>query len=702
MATVSSSPTLSSPPTFTDSNPHKLTLKNSNIPNPNFLSLKRSTRVFDSALCRCNNNHSSESSSPSDNSFVLLPLQRAFNNVSKQLEQFVNSYFDQSKNKDCSSVDRDRRENAVDEEDWDWGRWKKHFKEIDEQERVVSILKSQLGHSVNREDYEDAARLKVAIAAAAKNDTVGRVMSELNRAIEEECYNDAAFIRDNAAAGLVGWWAGISEDGDDPYGQIIRISPEHGRYVARSYSPRQGLLLTPKKAYRQLATAASGVPLFEVFLTANKKAGYKVQESYALQAVYLMRRGLPENLSALSSKFPGALSGMNSLFSAEGKSGLLSTSIEETDDGKDRDGDSDVNEGLPGLQNIFPDMIPGVKVKVLKVTAPGKADHDVISKVIDKIMDVEEEEEEENDIELDGDVEDENKYGSDQEQDEIEMDAGGGLLDTRESGEIAVKVIFGGIVQKFSSSEETSDLVRVPASLRKKGRFSFSFSIEDKQPDSDGMKHASRDKKASRQGQRTVDQLVYDLSKSIGRDRVPLQVLKNVGEIIIVILSQAQSRQPLSGSMTFNRIQVPASPDPLDGLYIGSHGLYTSEVIQLRRRFGQWHEDKGTTRTSNLEFYEYGGLTGDPYVPAGQVAFRAKVGKHYQLPHKGIIPEELGVIARYRGQGRLAEPGFRNPCWVDGELIILDGKYIKGGPVVGFVYWEYQFLVFFNRLRLQE
>ncbi|KAJ0077256.1 hypothetical protein Patl1_35392 [Pistacia atlantica] len=88
------------------------------------------------------------------------------------------------------------------------------------------------------------------------------------------------------------------------------------------------------------------------------------------------------------------------------------------------------------------------------------------------------------------------------------------------------------------------------------------------------------------------------------------------------------------------------------------------------------------------------------------VAFRAKFGKRPQLPHKGNIPEEFGVIARYKGQGRLAEPGFRNPRWVVGELVILDGKhlYIKGGPVVGFVYWapEYHFLVFFNRLRLQR
>ncbi|CAI9772133.1 unnamed protein product [Fraxinus pennsylvanica] len=63
------------------------------------------------------------------------------------------------------------------------------------------------------------------------------------------------------------------------------------------------------------------------------------------------------------------------------------------------------------------------------------------------------------------------------------------------------------------------------------------------------------------------------------------------------------------------------------------------------------------------------------------IAFRAKVGKRYQLPHEGIIPEEFGLVARYRGQGRLAEPGFQNPRWVDGELVILDGKYIKGGPV---------------------
>lgn len=41
-------------------------------------------------------------------------------------------------------------------------------------------LQNQLHLAVVKEDYEEAARIKVAIAAAATNDTVGRVMSQLN------------------------------------------------------------------------------------------------------------------------------------------------------------------------------------------------------------------------------------------------------------------------------------------------------------------------------------------------------------------------------------------------------------------------------------------------------------------------------------------------------------------------------------------
>ncbi|KAG4398574.1 hypothetical protein JHK82_020653 [Glycine max] len=580
------------------------------------------------------------------------------------------------------------------DEDWDWDRWRRHFEEIDEQERLLSIFKSQLSRAVYLENYEDAARLKVAFAATANNDSVGRVMSYLNRAIKEERYGDAAFLRDKAGAGLVGWWSGISEGVNDPHGLIIRITPEHGRYVARSYSPRQ------------LATSAAGIPLFEFFLTMDKKGEFKSQ------AVYLKQRGAFHGPPTTSSKTLDAAGRLSSVESTEDKSELFVVSTEDPENGNDRNDGSDPAEGMPGFQNVLKDMIPGVKVKVFKVITPEKVDKD-LSNVIEKIIEDEDGDEDE-DEEMENDAEslelEEIKSETDQEgDDEIEINAGLGTFEREDQNEFAVKIAIGGLVQKLSGNLSSRDLLRVPAMLEMKGRGSFSFTVEKEVNQQVGLDKgkSSSDKSTKFQGRRRVDHVIFDLAKFIGRGKIPSKVLKEVGELINLTLSQAQSHHQLSGSTIFNRIEIPASFDPLNGLYIGAHGLYSSEVIHLRRRFGQWQEDNGAKEPSNIEFYEYVEalkLTGDPYVPAGQVAFRAKIGKRYQLPHKGIIPEEFGVIARYKGEGRLAEPGFQNARWVDGELVILDGKHLKAGPVVGFVYWApgYHFLVFFNRLRLQQ
>ncbi|XAR53020.1 hypothetical protein NMG60_11021402 [Bertholletia excelsa] len=698
MATISP-PTFPSPSTRSDLNPHKFSFQSSRIA-PR---MKRSSlsilvshsfslsRVPDCTTCRCHGK-SSDSPSPSESSSGNRrwdsAILEALRDAVQRFNDYMNSRRDKDVVKDVDVVERGGGAPKDDHDEWDWDRWRKHFSEVDEQERIVSILKAQLANAINREDYEDASRLKVAIAAASTNDTVGRVMSHLNRAIDEERYQDAAFIRDYAGAGLVGWWAGISDEDNDPYGHIIHISAEHGRYVARSYSPQQ------------LATSAGGIPLFEIFLTINKKGEFKQQ------AVYLRRAGASQDIPVAFPKSSGHVGNLIPLDSIEDKTDLLASS-EDNGDGEDKDDDSDSAEGLPGFDNVLQDMIPGVKVKVLKVTAPGKVDRDLISKVIEDIMD---EEDEEKDAELESlETDDEDKGASDQEHNEIEMDAAGGKLEGKEPNEISVKVVIGGLVQKVSNSGPDRNIIRLPAQLLKRGRMSFSFRIEidEKQQVPNGKGKTSQKKKAKLRGQNSIDNVMFDLAKFIGKGKIPMKVLKNLSELINITLSRAQSRQLLAGSTTFNRIEISSSPDPLNGLYIGTHGLYSSEVIYLRRKVGQWQDDASSKKPPNLEFYEYVEavkLTGDPYVPAGQVAFRAKVGKRYQLPHKGIIPEEFGVIARYKGQGRLAEPGFRNPRWVDGELVILDGKYITGGPVVGFVYWapEYHFLVFFNRLKLQE
>ncbi|KAB1993790.1 hypothetical protein ES319_D13G055500v1 [Gossypium barbadense] len=672
---------------------------NLTFPSHQFPSFKRSfyyppARSPDSTLCRCSDNSS-------DNNSVSWRWDSAVVDVIKSAVKRFDSYLNPFRKHpaETGGVSENRRRRRDEEGDWDWDQWKKHFEQVDEQERLLSLLKAQLYEAVCKEDYEDAARLKVAIAAASTNDTVGRTMSHLNKAVVEERFEDAAFLRDTAGTGLVGWWAGLSDDTKDPHGLIIRITAEHGRYVARSFSPRQ------------LTTASAGMPLFEIFLTVNKKGEYKQQ------AVYLKKRRVFPDPSKVSSKTSGATSRRVPSVTSEDKSDLFVVSTEDDEDGDYEDDDddddvaedgSDVGEGLTSFQNLLQDMIPGVKVKVLKVSAPGKVDQDFISKVIEQIID---EDDEDKDAEVESiELDDELKSENDHERDQFEMDVDSGFIDSDKRGEIAVKVVVGGLVEKLSGSVPALDSVRVPAKLVKKGQLTFSFSIEEdvNQQVSSLKTKGSTDRKPKAQSQRSVDNIMFDLAKFIGsgRDKIPLKVLKDVGELINLTLNQAQNHQPLSGSTTFHRIETAASPDPLNGLYVGAHGLYTSEVIHLRHKFGQWQGDSGTKEPSDLEFYEYveaEKLTGDPYVPAGQVAFRARVGKRYQLPHKGIIPEEFGVVARYKGQGRLAEPGFRNPRWVDGELVILDGKYIKGGPVVGFVYWapEYHFLVFFNRLRLQ-
>ncbi|EEH51324.1 uncharacterized protein MICPUCDRAFT_9279, partial [Micromonas pusilla CCMP1545] len=100
-------------------------------------------------------------------------------------------------------------------------------------------------------------------------------------------------------------------------------------------------------------------------------------------------------------------------------------------------------------------------------------------------------------------------------------------------------------------------------------------------------------------------------------------------------------------------------------------------------------------------------LTGDANVPAGAASFRARVGAEHRLESSFSYPDELGVVARYKGQGRVAKPGFTERIWVDGELLLLDGRggSLTGGAELGFVWavpGERRLLILFSSLELPD
>ncbi|XP_065022095.1 protein EXECUTER 2, chloroplastic-like isoform X2 [Musa acuminata AAA Group] len=356
-------------------------------------------------------------------------------------------------------------------------------------------------------------------------------------------------------------------------------------------------------------------------------------------------------------------------------------------------------EVLDTIINFLKERIPGFKVKVVNVTVPDEIKTDTES--LEQLV---KEDDEKNASSKDTKYEDrksENIQGK--------MFSADGDSDSNETKDTA-QVFVGGVT--YNKEDDLSkSYMRVPAEMDDVKKDSFILHMRGKSVETGaGALKPSKVRVAAVAAQSASDLMPSDLAKAIlSGDKAISKVSKEVREVIKLAFSHAQRRNRLSKTTFFNRIiSDNRGLDPFEGLYVGAFGPYGTEVVQLRRKYGNWNDVNGLN--SDMNFFEYVEaikLTGDLNVPAGQVTFRAKIGKKYHLPKKGLYPEELGVVSIYKGQGQIAEPGFTNPRWVDGELLQLSGKGL--GPhirdmLLGFLYVvpEQSYMVLFQPLRLPD
>lgn len=548
------------------------------------------------------------------------------------------------------------------------------------------MLGFQLEEAVESEDFAEAAALKRAILEASADDAVAHVMAELKSAIAEQRYQDASRLTKLAGTSLVGWWVGYAKDTDDSIGRIVRISPGVGRYVAKSYSPRQ------------LVTASSGSPLFEIFLVRDE------DETYTMKVVHLRPTkgtSTSSSLSSTATEDPVKVESGSSPESSALSEGITEeantdTTLKGTEDVEEkiqdvgRTKESGV-EGLKSVLNFFKSRIPEFKVQVINVDVPEETE---------LVTDSSEES-----------VQDDVKSTSESSLEEPsteefqEEDASDGDSDSNDDGKSPeVKLFISGVVHNKEDAGAKS-YVRVPAEISNLERDSFELYIPGKGSDRDlAETKAAKQKVADMAAKLASELMPSDVAKALwGTTKSSSKINKEVQELLKLTLSKA--RVKLTENTIFNRITTDSNgSDPFNGLYVGAFSPYGPEVVQLRRKFGHWNS---TDEVGFFEYVEAVKLTGDLSVPAGQVTFRAKVGKGSRLENRGAYPEEFGVTASYKGQGRIAQPGFKNPRWVDGELLVLNGKSAiphLGGAELGFLYSvpEQSFLVLFDRLTLPE
>lgn len=596
------------------------------------------------------------------------------------------------------------------------------FDELEIEASALDALECQLEDAVSSEDYTNAASLKRAIDALKDSDSTGKCCDEFVKAIAEDRFEDAARLRD-AGVGLCGWWAGVedvgedemssiddsSDDSDDfdnispeeassassppkkhPIGVIMRISREHGRLVGSTFSSRDlADIVELNKAYPKGYDYDAGQPVMEIMLQedASQQSGFKRD----VMRLNYIPATIP--LDASEEEIEDDKDAPAVGFSTSNKSSAideLKATVDEIEDelrGAYREDIESVKDEikakLAGMQN--------------DVTSDGSSALEEIGGMLDKFNDlaVDDDDDEDDDDEMLYDIKrspaalnQESLHAfiltSDNEMlplDEDEDD----LIGARPYSHALDKEIEGFLASKWESMVSDSDAPRTNNAF---GAGAHSDLVN-------AVKEAAQEMFASQD----EDDYLEDDEDDEDADEVSAE------ELLALLGQDSILHRPLPNRVRFQRIDPSLASgsrkDLFDGLYIGAFGPHGPEVLRMVR--GRW----GDEPSEDSDAVTAVKLTGDENVPCGAASFRAKVNKSNLITEGGSYPDELGVLARYKGEGRVAKPGFTDSHWVEGELLVLNGKggSLTGGAELGFVWavpGERRLLILFSSLVLPE
>ena len=593
------------------------------------------------------------------------------------------------------------------------------FDDLEIEASALEALEAQLEDAIESEDYASAASLKRAADALRASDDTGQMCEAYAKAIAEDRFEDAVRLRD-AGVGLCGWWAGMEEvpqgeddgeraEGDEarehPTGVIMRISREHGRLVGSTYSSRDlADIVELNKAYPKGYDYDAGQPVMEIMLQedADAAGGFRrdvMRLNYIPVSIPLVDDDEEEETTSSEALIEGGVG-----FIATQSESTSSTAVVD-----DATASADVEDALRGAaREDIESVKEEIKAKLLGLDpSSGKTRDDALEEIgamLDKFNDAINAEDD------DDDDDDDTLYDikrttaalhqeglhafvltSDNEMLSLDDDDDDDGDDRRPFSHALDKEIEGFLATKWESMVPNADAT----ASRGLGAGSHTALVN-------AVKEAAQEMFASQdENDEDLDEEYFGEGDDDDEDVDEV----SAEELLALIGQDAVLHRPLPGRVRFQRIDPRLASgsrnDVFDGLYIGAFGPHGPEVLRMVR--GRWGDDVGESN----ECVTAVKLTGDENVPCGAASFRAKVSKENLITEGSSYPDELGVLARYKGEGRVAKPGFADSHWVEGELLVLNGKggSLTGGAELGFVWavpGERRLLILFSSLVLPD